>query len=303
MDIAVTGATGLVGTALLPALRAAGHRPVALVRPGSKPVSADVIHWDPQLGTIDLASLAGIEGIVHLAGAGIADKKWTSDRKTEILQSRLDGTKLIATTIAGLDEKPSVFLSGSAIGIYGNRGNDVLTEESAVETDSSDFAADVCRQWEAAAQPAADAGIRTVLLRTGIVQSPAGGALAKQLPLFKLGIGGRIGSGNQYLPWVSIDDEVSAIIYLLTGAIAGPVNITAPHPCTNREFTSALGKAVHRPTFFPTPKFGPQLLLGKEATEHMLYSSANVVPTKLLVAGFTFKHATIAACLADLVGN
>ena len=155
----------------------------------------------------------------------------------------------------------------------------------------------------AAAQPAIDAGIRTVLLRTGIVQSPAGGAVAKQLPLFKLGVGGRIGSGKQYLPWVSIHDEVGAIIHLLTTAVHGPVNITAPHPCTNQEFTTALGKAVHRPTFFPTPKFGPQLVLGKEATEHMLYSSANVVPTKLVTSHYKFVHSTIGECLNALVGK
>ncbi len=303
MDIAITGATGLVGTALIPALRAAGHRPIALIRPSSKPVSADVIQWDPVAETVDAASLEGIDAVVHLAGAGIGDKKWTDARKHEILNSRVVGTRLISSTLGLLTKKPSVFLSGSAVGIYGDRGVETLDEYSATSTDRSDFAANVCREWEQAAEPAHTAGIRTAALRTGIVQSIDGGALAKQLPLFKLGIGGRIGSGKQYLSWISIDDEVNAIIHLLTADVDGPVNLTAPVPCTNDDFTKALGKALHRPTFLPIPKFGPQLLLGKEATEHMLYAGAKVMPTKLEASGFQFTYRTIHECLPALIGK
>lgn len=283
MDIAVTGASGLIGRALTRRLTDGGHRVLRLVRPGSSGGS-DTAVWDPVAGTIDAASLEGIDGVVHLAGEGIAEKKWTVEQQARILDSRVDGTTLLATTLAGLGSKPSVFLSGSAIGFYGDTG-DRPTDESGAA--GSDFPARVCVAWEAAASPAVDAGIRTAFLRTGIVMSTEGGALAKQLPFFKLGLGGRAGSGRQYLSWITLRDEVRAIEFLLDADVSGPVNLNAPNPSTNSEFTKTLGRVLGRPTTI-LPMFGPRLLYGRELADSLLLTSQRIVPAVLAEAGFAF---------------
>ncbi|MCC5954006.1 MAG: TIGR01777 family oxidoreductase [Acidimicrobiia bacterium] len=284
MDIAVTGSSGLIGTALARSLRADGHRVVPIVRSDR---DGDVLRWDPSVGRIDAAGFEGLDAVVHLAGEGIADKRWTAERKRSILESRTKGTSLLADTLATLDRPPKVFLSGSAIGYYGDRGDEVLTESS---TPGDIYLSEVCTAWEAAAQPAVDAGIRTTFLRTGIVLSTEGGALAKTLPLFKLGLGGRLGSGRQWWSWITIADEVGAIRFLLDADVAGPVNLTAPEPSTNAEFTKTLGSVLGRPTVLPVPAFGPKLVLGGELAEQLLFSSQRVHPDVLLDAGYTFEH-------------
>lgn len=283
MDVLVTGSHGLIGSALIPRLRADGHRVARLVR--GAPEGGDDVRWDPHAGTVDAAGLDGIDAVVHLAGAGIGDKKWTPDRKRLILESRTEGTSLLARTLAGLDRKPSVLLSGSAVGIYGDRGSELLTEASAPGTG---FTADVCAAWEAATAPAEEAGIRVAHLRTGIVLSPHGGALGRMLPPFKLGIGGRMGSGSQYMSWIAIDDEVGAICHLLAADVSGPVNLTAPNPATNAEFTAALGRALHRPTRLPTPMLPLKALYGGELVQSLLLDGQRVQPAALQASGYGF---------------
>ena len=285
MDIAITGASGLIGTALSASLTSQGHRPIALVRRAAK-AGADEIQWDPAGGTIDAASLEGIDAVVHLAGAGIGDKRWTDDRKKVIRDSRTEGTSVLATALAGLSAKPSVFVSGSGIGYYGSQGDSVLTEADPAGTG---FLADVCVEWEAATAPASDAGIRTALARTSVVMSDQGGTLKKQLLLFKLGLGGRFGPGTQWLSWISLTDEVRALEFMITNDIAGPVNLCAPNPVTNLEFTKALGSVLKRPTLVPVPLFGPKLLFGSELVEQLILASQKGMPSVLTKAGFTFE--------------
>ena len=286
MDIAITGASGLIGTALSASLTSQGHRPIALVRRAAK-AGADEIQWDPAGGTIDAASLEGIDAVVHLAGAGIGDKRWTDDRKKVIRDSRTEGTSVLATALAGLSAKPSVFVSGSGIGYYGSQGDSVLTEADPAGTG---FLADVCVEWEAATAPASDAGIRTALARTSVVMSDQGGTLKKQLLLFKLGLGGRFGPGTQWLSWISLTDEVRALEFMITNDIAGPVNLCAPNPVTNLEFTKALGSVLKRPTLVPVPLFGPKLLFGSELVEQLILASQKGMPSVLTNAGFTFEN-------------
>ena len=288
MDVAITGASGLIGTALVAALGRAGHRPIRLVRGAA--TGTDQIAWDPANGTIDAASLDGVDAIVNLAGAGIGDHRWTDEYKRTLVDSRVKGTDLLAQTIAAMRKKPSVLLSGSAIGFYGDRGDEELTEES---LGAHDFLADLCQQWEAATAPAAAAGVRVAHLRTGIVLSSRGGALKKQLPLFKLGVGGRMGSGKQWQSWISLTDHVGATLHLLQHDLAGPVNLTAPNPVTNAAFAKALGRALHRPSFFPVPSFGPKLLLGGELADAILFGGQRVLPARLQSIGFAFRHPTI----------
>lgn len=296
MDVAITGSSGLIGKALVKALRADGHRPVRLVR---RPVRGeDEIRYDPAAGQLDAASLEGIDAVVNLAGAGIGDRRWTDAYKKLILESRTDTTTLVATTIAGLTDKPQRFLSGSAIGVYGDRGDEVLTEKS---TAADTFLAEVVVQWESAALPAIDAGISTAFLRTGIVLSPRGGALAKQLPIFKAGLGGRFGDGSQFQSWISLDDEVRAIMHLLGSEVTGPVNLVAPNPVTNAEFTRILGRVLRRPTVIPIPKFGPALLLGTELTEALLFESVRAEPAVLHADEFEFWHPELEVALRDLL--
>lgn len=256
--------------------------------------------WNIADGTIDSGPLEGIDAVVHLAGEGIADGKWTAERKRAILESREMGTRLLSTTLAELRNPPNVFLSGSAIGIYGNRGDLELTEQS---ERGNGFLADVVVDWETAGLPAAEAGIRTVFIRSGIVLGIEGGALAEQLPFFKWGIGGRIGDGLQYWSWISIDDHVGALLHLIDSNVSGPVNLTSPNPVTNGEFTKALGKALRRPTMLPTPMFALNLRLGSELVDAMLLGSIRVVGQVLLDSGYVFKHETIDEAFATEIAR
>ena len=297
MRIAITGSTGLIGTALGTHLSEAGHTVVPVVR-GARPPGADEITWDPAAGSLDPAALVGIDAVVHLAGAGIGDRRWTDEYKRTIRESRTRSTNLLSEAIASIDDGPRVLLSGSAIGIYGNRGDTDLDETS---EHGSGFLVSVCEDWEASTRIAEAAGARVVHLRTGIVLSPAGGALRKQLPLFRFGLGGRFGSGRQWQSWISIVDEVRAIEHLLTADVEGPVNLTAPVPVRNAEFASTLGAVLRRPALLPVPKFGPSLLLGGELAENLLYDGQKVLPTVLLADGFTFEHPDLEVALRQLL--
>lgn len=298
MLVAITGSSGLIGSSLVGALRGGGHTAIRLVRHGNP--GTDELAWDPEAGTIDAAGLEGVDAVVNLAGAGIGDQRWTDERKRLIIESRTKSTDLIARTIAGLDRKPAVLLSASGIDYYPDAGDEVLTEESGA---GDSFLTDVCQRWEGATAPAQKAGIRTCLLRTGIVQSGDGGALRKMLLPFKLGIGGRLGAGDQWWSWISIDDHVRAMLHLMESDVEGPVNLTAPNPVTNREYTKALGRELGRPTLVPIPGIGPRILLGKELSDALLYASHRVVPSALEASGFTFRHPTIEACLAAVLGD
>ena len=298
MKILITGASGLIGQALTKQLNASGHTTVAAVR--REPRRNDEVQWNPTTGEMSPSAFDGVDAVVHLAGAGIGDKRWTDAYKMEILQSRTLGTALLADTMASLDKKPSVFLSGSAIGIYGQRDDTELGEDATIGTG---FLADVCRDWEAASAAASAAGIRTVLLRTGIVLSPKGGALKKQLPLFKLGLGGKFGNGKQWQSWISITDEVNAIIHLLTSNLSGAVNLTAPTAVTNAEFTRVLASVVSRPAILPIPSFGPKLLLGGELADALLFTGQRVVPNALVADGFHFAHPTLDVALRALLNK
>jgi uncharacterized protein (TIGR01777 family) len=301
MDVVISGASGLIGTALGSSLERDGHRVRRLVR---RPVPASSsgldIEWDPASGKLDAASLEGADAIVHLAGAGIGDKRWTADRKRLILESRTQSTRLLAEAAASLTAKPTAFVSGSAMGIYGEGGDAVLTEAS---PPGDIFLSEVCVAWEAAAQPAVDAGIRVPFIRTGIVLSREGGALAKLLTLFKLGLGGKLGSGSQWMSWISIEDEVAAIRWLIEHDVAGPVNLSSPNPVTNAEFTKVLARVVHRPAFLPVPAFGPKLLLGSELAEQLLFLSSRLEPTVLEAHGFPFRHPDLETALRAVIGE
>ena len=297
MKIVVSGASGLIGTQLVAKLSTSGHEVVRLVRRSPK---AGEIQWNPKSGTLDASALEGVDAVIHLSGAGIGDKRWSDGYRKEILDSRTDTTALLAKTIASLSRKPSVFLSGSAIGIYGARNDEQLTE---VSTHGTGFLAEVCKQWEAAAKPAVDAGVRTVYLRTGIVLSPKGGALKKLLPLFKLGVGGKFGNGKQWQSWISIDDEIGAIEYLLTANVSGAVNLTAPNPVTNAEFTKVLASVLKRPAIVPVPTFAPKILLGGELADALLFTGQRVIPAALNASGYSFKHTTLESALRSLLSK
>lgn len=298
MKILVTGASGLIGSALVPALEARGHDVVRAVR--RDPASSQEVSWDPARGVIASGAMDGVDAVIHLAGAGIGDKRWTESYKREILESRTRSTALLAEAMAAASVKPKVFLSGSAIGIYGPRTDERL-DESAPQGEG--FLADVCRAWEDAARPAADAGIRTVYLRTGIVLSPKGGALKKQLPLFRLGLGGKFGNGRQWQSWISIDDEVGAIIHLLSSNARGAVNLVAPEAVTNAEFTKVLAQVLSRPAVLPIPAFGPKAVLGGELADALLFTGQRATPSALLADGYTFAHPTLEGALRALLGK
>ena len=297
MKIVVSGASGLIGTQLVAKLSQSGHEVIRLVRRSPK---AGEIQWNPKTGMLDAAALEGADAVIHLSGAGIGDKRWTSGYRKEILDSRTDTTALLAKTIASLSRKPSVFLSGSAIGIYGARSDEQLTE---VSTHGTGFLAEVCEQWEAAAKPAVEAGVRTLYLRTGIVLSPKGGALKKLLPLFKLGVGGKFGNGKQWQSWISMDDEIGAIEYLLTANVSGAVNLTAPNPVTNAEFTKVLASVLKRPAIVPVPTFAPKILLGGELADALLFTGQRVIPAALNASGYMFKHTTLESALRSLLSK
>jgi len=286
MIIAVTGSSGLIGTALVAALEAEGHlvRPVVRRAPRA---DKHEIGWQPDQGTIDAPEFEKVDAVVNLSGAGIADKRWTAAYKREILESRVRSTDLLCQTLARLATKPTVLISSSAIGYYGTRGDEPVDESS---TPGSGFLAEVCQKWEAATKPARDADIRVVNLRTGFVLAREGGGLAKMLTPFKLGLGGVIGSGRQYMSWIALDDLVRAIQFALSAsALVGPVNGTAPHPVTNREFTKTLGRVLGRPTIFPMPAVAARLAFG-EMADDMLVGGVRVEPRALTGARFEFRY-------------
>ncbi len=291
MVIAISGSSGLIGSAIVRALESHGHEIRPLVRRAAQtPLE---ISWNPEQGTIDAARMNAADAVLHLAGENIA-QRWTPDVKRRIRDSRVQGTTLIAETLASLDAKPRVLVSGSAIGIYGDRGDETLDESSAP---GAGFLADVCREWEAATAAAADAGIRVVNVRTGLVLSSDGGALAKLLPLFRLGMGGKLGSGKQWMSWIALAEYVEAIGFLLRNdQLAGPFNLVAPNPVTNAEFTRVLGYVLGRPEFINVPRFALHLAMGEMADQTVL-ASQHVRPRKLLEAGFPFSYPTLESAL------
>ncbi|QIQ05127.1 TIGR01777 family oxidoreductase [Streptomyces liangshanensis] len=287
MRIAVTGSTGLIGTALVSSLRADGHEVVRLVRRPSR--TGDEVEWDPARQYVDTAGLHGCEAVVHLAGAGIGDHRWTDAYKKELRDSRVLGTAAIAEAVASLDVPPRVLVSGSAVGYYGDTG-DRAVDESAPPGDG--FLPSLCVEWEEAASAAEEAGIRTVFARTGLVVSPEGGAWGRMFPLFRAGLGGRLGSGDQYWSFVALHDHVAALRHLIdTESLAGPVNVTAPSPATNREVTAAMGAALRRPTLFPVPGAVLRVVLGELSSD--ILTSQRVLPGRLLDSGFTFAFPTV----------
>ncbi|MGY1634823.1 TIGR01777 family oxidoreductase [Geodermatophilus sp. SYSU D01186] len=294
MKIAVTGSSGLIGSHLVPALCADGHDVLRLVR--RTPRTADEHRWDPQHRRIDPALLSDVDAVVNLAGVGIGDRRWTAKHKQRVLASRVDATRTVSEAMAAAatadPTRPRVLLSGSAVGWYGDTGDTAVDERAPA---GHDFLSRVCTEWEAAAAPAADAGIRVTLLRTGLVLGP-GGLLGRLAPLFRLGVGGRLGSGRQYWPWISLTDEVDAIRFLLTAPVAGPVNLTAPTPVTNAEFTRALARAVHRPAALPVPGLALRLAVGEFAPVGIL-AGQRALPARLEEAGFTWTHTDLDAAL------
>lgn len=287
MRIAVTGSSGLIGTALLRSLHADGHQVVRLVR--RRPTREGEVHWDPERQQVDTAGLVGVDAVVHLAGAGVGDHRWTEEYKRTIRDSRVLGTAALAEALSELDARPAVLVSGSAIGFYGQTGDRVVDEET---PPGDDFLARVCQEWEEAAQPAADAGIRVVHPRTGLVVSSRGGAWGRLFPIFRLGLGGRLGSGRQYWSFISLRDEVAALRFLIDREhLSGPVNLTAPEPVTNAEVTAAMGRVLRRPALLPVPEAALRAALGEFAVE--VVGSHRVVPTRLLEAGFRFADPTI----------
>jgi hypothetical protein len=296
MRILLTGSTGLIGRALLTFLAADGHKVVCLTR---SPATGRHVLWNPDAGTIEPEDLEDFEAVVHLAGEPIVGR-WTPKKKARILESRVKGTRLLCETLARVRDRPRVLVSASAIGYYGDRGDQVLNEESSA---GSLFLSEVTKAWEAATEPAARSGIRVVNLRIGFILSKAGGGLATMLTPFKLGMGGRVGSGRQYLSWIAIDDVVGAISHaILSDSLRGPVNAVAPHPVTNREFTKTLGRVLWRPTIFPLPAFAVRLVFG-EMAENLLLASAQVEPARLLASGYEFRFPELKGALRHVLGE
>ena len=288
--VAVTGSSGLIGAALVAQLQSDGYKVLKLVR--RPPRAADEISWDPNKGEIDLKSLEGVDAVFHLAGAGVGDKRWTATYRSQILNSRLLGTTTIANACEQL--QPEVFISASAIGYYGETGNREVVE---VDRGGDDFLSIVCREWELVANLAPS--VRTIKLRTGLVLDPTGGALGRMIPLFKFGIGGKLGSGKQWWSWITLHDQVRAMIFLMQSKIEGAVNITTPNPVTNKEFTAALAHALKRPAFFPAPAFALRAVLGGFSSE--VLGSKKVMPKVLMDNGFDFEYPFVSNALTALV--
>ncbi|MBZ0158595.1 MAG: TIGR01777 family oxidoreductase [bacterium] len=299
LHVLITGSTGFVGSALVPFLATGGHRVTRLVRATPEHGIAEV-QWDPEAGIIDTARLEGLDAVVHLAGENIAAGRWTAEKKVKIRDSRVGGTRLLCDSLAGLKQPPKVLVCASAIGYYGDRGDEVLTEESTL---GSGFLAEVCREWEAAAKSAVQKGIRVVHLRFGMVASATGGALAKLLPPFKMGLGGVLGTGNQYISWIALDDLLGVIAHALTTeALQGPVNAVTPNPVTNQEFTRTLGRILGRFTLFPIPATAAHLAFGEMADE-VLLASQRVQPTRLLATGYRFRYPDLEGALRHSLGH
>ena len=296
MKIAVTGSSGLVGQALIDLLKTQGHEVIRIVRKAA-PSSERTVLWDPEARTIDLNGLEGVEGVVHLAGESIVGR-WTEVLKNKILKSRVEGTRWIAESIARMKNPPKVLVCASAIGFYGDRGQEALNESSSKGTG---FLSDVCQAWEDAASPAKKAGIRTVHLRIGIILSKRGGALAKMMLPFKLGIGGILGDGKQFMSWIALEDVTGVILHALkNNSLEGAVNTVSPKPVANRDFTKALGKALHRPTLFPVPPFAIRSLFG-EMADALLLASAQVYPKKLQESGYSFKYSELSSLFSSIL--
>ena len=299
MKILVTGASGFIGSSLVSFLAAGGHTVTRLVRREADARRGEV-GWDPDAGTLDAAKIEGHDAVVHLAGESVAAGRWTEKRKARIRGSRTRGTTLLAERLAGLAGKPGALISASAIGYYGNRGDEILREDSAP---GKGFLADVTQAWEAAAEPAGKAGIRVVQLRFGIVLGPGGGALAKMVPAFRWGVGGRLGDGRQYMSWIAMDDAIAAIHHVLSSTdLSGPVNVTAPEPVTNARFTKTLGRVLSRPAFLPVPALALRLAFGEMADETLLASS-RVIPARLLERGFAFRDPDLEGGLRRALGR
>jgi uncharacterized protein (TIGR01777 family) len=297
--VVVTGATGLVGTPLVTALEQSGARVIRGTRRLPQQASHQM-YWNPDSGEIDSDKLESAAAVVHLAGENIAGRRWTESFKREIRDSRVKGTRLIAGAIARAVNKPKAFICASAIGYYGHRGDELLTENS---PPGNDFLADVCRAWEAECQAARDAGVRVVNTRIGVILSPKGGALAKLLTPFKLCLGGKIGDGRQSMSWIALDDVVGALHHAVANAaLSGPVNLTAPNPVTNAEFTATLGRVLHRPTVFPMPAFAARLAFG-EMADALLLSSTRVAPQTLEAAGYRFQYPSLEPALRHLLAT
>lgn len=298
MKVIVTGASGLVGRQLVPALKNEGHEVVRLVRDHRK-TGPGAAFWDPRTGSIDAAALTGCEAAINLAGESIAAGRWNENRKRSIRESRLDATSTIAKTFATLEPRPRLIVNASAIGYYGNRGDEWLDETS--RSGSGDYLSSVCRDWEAATEPARAAGVRVVKTRFGVILSKEGGALATMLTPFKLGLGGVVGSGRQYMSWIAIDDVVGAILHSINHAeLAGPVNVVAPQPVTNAEFTKTLGRVLSRPTIFPMPAFAAKLAFGQMGDE-LLLGGQRVKPARLAETGYVFRYPELEAALRHVL--
>lgn len=295
MNVLVSGAGGLIGKALSERLRQRGDKVTALTREATGP---DQIEWDPSVPVRDRRPYEGFDAVVHLAGESIMGR-WTEEKRESICDSRVQGTTHLALALALLSSPPRVFVCASAIGWYGDRGCEILTEDS---PEGSGFLAEVSRKWEESCKPAAEAGIRVVNTRFGIVLSEEGGALKAMLPAFRLGLGGRLGSGKQWWSWVALDDAVAALIYAIdTPGLRGPVNITAPEPLRNDDFTRTLARKLHRTAFFPVPTFALHLTLGRQAADELLLASARVIPGRLAASGFDFHHKTLPDALASIL--
>lgn len=299
MRILVTGSSGLIGTALCESLIANGHDVVRLVR-GQPDRARNAYQWDPQAGNVDPDAFAGCDGVVHLAGENIGSCRWTAVQKARIRESRVLGTRTMCKGVLAAEAMPKVFVCASAIGFYGDRGDEVLDEDAAA---GAGFLPEVCQAWEAEGQPLADKGVRVAYMRTGIVLSRKGGALAKMLTPFRLGAGGVIGSGRQYMSWIDLDDLVAAFAFALEDdSVQGPVNVVAPNPVTNRTFTKSLGRVLRRPTLFPIPAAAARLAFG-EMADALLLASTRVVPASLKDAGFHFKYPELEASLRHVLGR
>ena len=298
MKVLISGSTGLIGSALITLLTDAGHDVIRLVRSRS---AGPEVYWDPESGRIDTDRLEGMDAVVHLAGENIGAGRWTRDRKARIFDSRVKGTRLLCESLANLTHPPQVLVCASAIGYYGNRGTETMNEES---TSGFGFLAEVCIEWEIATEPVAETEIRVVNLRTGIVLSLAGGPLEKMLPPFKMGVGGILGNGQQFMSWITLDDAVGAIHHaLITDSLHGPVNNVAPNPVTNREFTKTLGRVLRRPTLFPLPSFGLRIMFGGEMANELFLSSTRAEPARLLETGYAFQYPELEGALHHVLGT
>ena len=297
LKVAVTGATGFIGAPLCRALIQAGHEAIKVVRTSPR---SNEIGWSPAEGKIDSAAFEGLDAVIHLAGAPIGGRRWNQAYRKLLADSRTQGTTLIAKTLAEANNGPKRLLSASAIGYYGDRPDEVLDESSPM---GSGFLPELVRDWENSTKGATDAGVATAHLRTGIVLHPKGGALQKLLPLFRVGLGGKFGSGAQVMSWITLDDEISAITHLLTSELTGPVNLTAPNPVSNAEFSKTLGRVLKRPSIVAVPSFGPKLLLGEDMAQALLFDNATILPKALGSDGFSFAYPEIEMGLRKILNK